>query len=553
MSRDLFQKNHRLLFYGTWLFLGIIQSGLTELQDDEAYYWVYSQFPDWGYFDHPPMTAFLIKAGYAIFPNELGVRLLPLLLHVGSIVIIEKLLNKKDPWLFYAIMLSIAALQLGGFIAVPDNPLIFFTALFFLWYKRFIESPSLFNTFLLGLAAALLCYSKYHAALIVIFTLLSNLRLLLQYRIYLAGIICLLLFMPHLWWQYQHDWVSFKYHLLESNVSRWKASYTIEYFAGQLLLAGPIAGLLLFPSAFGYKPVSAVERALRYTLFGIYLFFLLMSFRGQVEGNWTSPALAPLVVLAHQSLTGNMKWRKWLFRLLPVTLILVMLMRIAMIVDVVPLPAIEKRYHAWKDWPQEMREQTKNFPIVFRNSYQRASKYWFYSGQPTYSVNLYKERMNNFNFWPMADSFLGKPVYVLDTYDMWKFEDSLRTPIGWVGYRYDPAFVSFSPLRIKVLKYASAGDSILLHCKYQVPELYRNFILQHPDPRDTVRIGIFGKQGWIKDIFTGINLQNMSLAYSQSIQFKHGLPPGKYYMRFAINRGFHIPTHNSEKIALVID
>src|SRR5690606_14951555 len=125
-------QHHRLIFYGAWLFLGIIQAGLTELQDDEAYYWVYAQYPDWGYYDHPPMTAILIRLGYMIFPNELGVRLLPLVLHIGSIIIIENLLRKKDPWLFYVIMLSIATLQLGGFIAVPDNPLIFFTALFFL-------------------------------------------------------------------------------------------------------------------------------------------------------------------------------------------------------------------------------------------------------------------------------------------------------------------------------------------------------------------------------------------------------------------------------------
>ena len=78
------QKHHRILFYGLWLFLGLLQSGLTELQDDEAYYWVYSQYLDWGYFDHPPMIGLLVKMGYTIFPNELGVRLFPLLLNIFS-------------------------------------------------------------------------------------------------------------------------------------------------------------------------------------------------------------------------------------------------------------------------------------------------------------------------------------------------------------------------------------------------------------------------------------------------------------------------------------
>mgnify|MGYP007082087380 CR=1 FL=1 len=89
------QKNHRLVFYGMWLLLGLMQAGLTELQDDEAYYWVFSRYLDWGYFDHPPMIAVLVKMGYAILPNELGVRLFPLLLNILSLVIIEKLISKK--------------------------------------------------------------------------------------------------------------------------------------------------------------------------------------------------------------------------------------------------------------------------------------------------------------------------------------------------------------------------------------------------------------------------------------------------------------------------
>ena len=103
-------KNHRLAFYGAWIFLGLVQSGFTELLDDEAYYWVYSRFLDWGYFDHPPMIAVLIKAGYAIFANELGVRLLLLLMNVISLMIIESLLVKKNAALFYLIILSLAVL-----------------------------------------------------------------------------------------------------------------------------------------------------------------------------------------------------------------------------------------------------------------------------------------------------------------------------------------------------------------------------------------------------------------------------------------------------------
>src|SRR6187549_1753149 len=142
--RLLFQKHHRLLFYCSWIILGLIQSRYTELLDDEAYYWVYSKFLDWGYFDHPPMVALLIKMGYSIFHNELGVRLFFLLLNVLSLFLIERLLERKGSFLFYAIALSLAVLQLTCFVSVPDTPLIFFTALFFVAYRKFLQQTSFF-------------------------------------------------------------------------------------------------------------------------------------------------------------------------------------------------------------------------------------------------------------------------------------------------------------------------------------------------------------------------------------------------------------------------
>jgi 4-amino-4-deoxy-L-arabinose transferase-like glycosyltransferase len=175
--KNIFQKNHRLLFYSFWFIAGLIQSYYTELLDDEAYYWVFSRFLDWGYFDHPPMIALMIKAGYAIFHNELGVRIISLLLNIATLLLIEKLIARKNDLLFYAIAFSLAIIQIGGILAVPDSPLIFFTALFFWCYKKFIENSTWLNTFLLGIVATCLLYSKYHGVLIVFFVLISNPKL----------------------------------------------------------------------------------------------------------------------------------------------------------------------------------------------------------------------------------------------------------------------------------------------------------------------------------------------------------------------------------------
>ena len=553
--KSFLQKNHRLLFYGAWLLLGLLQAGLTELQDDEAYYWVFSRYLDWGYFDHPPMIALLVKMGYAIFPNELGVRLFPLLLNIFTLVIIEKLLSKKNPLLFYAIALSVAVIQVGGFFAVPDIPLIFFTALFFLCYKRFSENFSLPNTLLLGIAVAFLLYSKYHAVLIVFFTLLSNIKLFTKYQTYIAGIIALLLFAPHLWWQYQHDWISFRYHLFESNVNAYKPSFTSSYIFGQILLPGPIAGFILLTAAFLYKTKNATEKALRYTMIGIYVFFLLSSFRGKVEANWTSPALVCLIILSHQYLVDKLSWQKWLIRLLPVTLVLVLFVRIIMIEDILPVKAVKERYHSWKNWPMEMKEKTKGLPVVISNSYQRASKYWFYTGQMTYSQNLYKQRRSNYNFWPIEDSMLGKPVYFFDMYDLDRFPETMKTTIGTIGYRYDSSFASFAKVKIEIAgkKFKiRKTDSLTVIGVTKMPEAYYNYIKEHNSLKSRIIISVFNKYGWIKDFETPLTIQEVTQNGFRFTFYPH-LEKGDYSFLIAIGIEFYYPTHNSDKIRLSVE
>lgn len=551
------RNNHRLFFYGLWLLMSLIQSGFTELLDDEAYYWVYGQYLDWGYFDHPPMIGLLVKAGYAIFPNELGVRLFPLLLNFFTLFIIEELTEKKNPFLFYAIIFSIGALQVSGFVAVPDIPLIFFTALFFLCYKNFIASSSLVNTILLGIVIALMLYSKYHAGLIILFTVISNRQLFFRYQFYLAGLIAFLLFAPHLWWQYQHDWISFRFHLFERNTSPYKFYFPADYLLGQLLISGPFTGFILLPAAFLFKPVQKTEKALWYSLAGVYVFFFLSSFRGKVEANWTSPAAVPLIILAHQFLTEKEKWRTLLVKILPATVFLVVAARIVMIADIVPVRLVEKKYHDWKEWPAEMKKRTAGLPVVIGNSYQQASKYWFYTGQPAYSLNFYRARRNNYNFWPMEDSLLGKPVYILDKYDLWRFPDSLKTHNSWVGYKYDPFFVSFAKIRIDAGTrkiYSKKGSPVLLSCYFDIPPLYSLFLdTTKTDLKDTIRIGVFNRNGWVKDIFPGINLRQAARQKNMILNLVPELPKGKYYLRFAISCGSRLPTHNSEKIMFTVN
>ena len=554
--KDFFRKHHRLLFYGSWLLLGFIQAYCTQLDDDEAYYWVYSKFLAWGYFDHPPMIALMIKAGYFFFKNELGVRLFSVLLSAGSIYVIEKIIRPKVVLLFYAVVLSVGVFQISGIMAAPDIPLIFFTAVFFYCYKKFISQQSLYTSLLLGIACALMLYSKYHGVLVMFFTFLSNLKLLRRYHIYLAGSIALLCFLPHLWWQYQHNWPSIQYHLFERNADNYKFSFTIEYLFGQILLAGPIAGFILLPACLKYKPMNETEKALRFSMFGVYIFFLLSTLKGRVEANWTAVVIIPLIVLSYLFLVERPKWSFVLLKTLPFTLLLVLFARVALVIDILPVPELQKRFHGWKDWPQKMKEKTNGLPVVFYGSYQRASKYWFYTGQMSYSLNGYLGRRNNYDYWPIEDSLLGKPVFVMDTHRLDEFPDSIKTPIGWIGYRLDPFFYSFTKIKIivspkKIL--AKENKEFSLHCRFEIPDDYSRFIRSQAGLNANIRIAVFNKAGWLKDIFISFSIKDMIEKKEMDIKVNPGLSKGNYSILFSIQAKNDLPTHNSERISLVTE
>jgi hypothetical protein len=549
--KHFIRSNARPLFYATWAILGLLQATFTELQDDEAYYWVFSHYLDWGYFDHPPMTAVLIKWGTGLFGGQLGVRFFMLLVNTLTIYITEKLVAPKNVVLFYAVVLSAGVLQLIGYWAVPDIPLLFFTALFFWCYKRWIKDFSLANTALFAVACALLMYTKYHGALIIIFTILSNWKLLLRWQLWAAGIFAFILFAPHLWWQYEHNWMSFRYHLFESNVNPYKFSYTTEYLSGQLLIAGPLAGIIFWAAAFKYKAQNAFEKALKFTAIGFLVFFFLSSFKGRVEANWTAPAVIPLLVLTYYFVVQKGGWRKWLLRLLPPTLILVFIFKLLMIFDVLPVKTVVKMFHAWKGWPTEMKTAIQNTPIVFSNSYQRASKAWFYTGNMAYSQNSFKERRSNYNFWPVEDSLLGKGVYFMDIYDLHRFPDSIQARQWTIGYRYDSAFHSFAKIVLQPQQSGytvKEGETFQILFNVVVPPHYKTYLQQHPEVDMPVKIGVFQKRDWVKDMELPLALQSLIQSPTMQVPLTLGLPKGDYFLRVAIGSSTGIFTHNSDKI-----
>jgi hypothetical protein len=445
-------KKLTAFFYGTWTIITLIQAWGTELFDDEAYYWVYAKFLDWGYFDHPPMVALLIKMGSFLLPGEIGVRLFIIIVGILTIRLTELLVAPNNLRLFYALVLQMGLLQIGGILAVPDIPLLFFTVLFFIAFQHFAHKQGWKETLALSIVIALLLYSKYHGILIILFTLLSHINLLKKIQTWTIIVLSLLFFYPHISWQLNHDLPSVTYHLFERLSPPYRISFTLDYLLGQLLIAGPLVGIVVIYAAFKFKPKLPVEKAMYWSMLGIYLLFFISSFRSRTEANWTVPLIVPLLLLSYRYLAATAHLQQWVYRLLPFSLILILLVRVHLLFDIPLLKQLPKsEFHQNREWTAAVKQQAGGAKVVFTDSYQRASKYWFYTGDTAFSLNTIRYRRNNYNIWPMEMKMLNKRVLVVGSIGSAITGDTIRTERVKLISAFDQRYQSFSRITLSTL------------------------------------------------------------------------------------------------------
>lgn len=556
MIRFFTKNQYKNSVLALWALLAILQACFTELMDDEAYYWVYSNHLAWGYFDHPPMVALLIKGGYLLFHNELGVRLGMVLLNLLTLLLIDRMMPQKNNIVFYLILAGMGAMQIGGILAVPDIPLIFFATLYFYIYRNFVESQSWKNTFLLGLSMALMFYSKYHGVLLVFFTLLSNLSLLKVYRYYIAVFITTVLFFPHIYWQYLHDFPSLQYHLVERNASSYDISYTLDYIVGQILMFGPLVGWLLLYNAFRAQVRNGFERALKFSLVGVLAFFLLSTLKGRVEANWTVMIFAPLVILAHQAIVRQGLSLRILKSTWVISLLIVLVARVYMVWDFVPNVEIRPEIHHNREWTDAVAAKAQGRPVVFLNSYQEPSKYMFYQGGVAFSLNSVYARRSQYNYWHMEEELWGKNVLLVSNHRPYiPDQDSMVIAQRKFYSRTDTPYYSYSLIQFVPAVAAfkvQPGEEFTL--KLGVKNGYENKVPFDKDYTPFVGYALKGEEEWRETVQGTLLLSDALQQDSVEVLVKAPDVKGKYVLKIAVSAVHGMdPTHNSQGIKLAVE
>jgi 4-amino-4-deoxy-L-arabinose transferase-like glycosyltransferase len=398
---------------------------LVPLFPDEAYYWEWSRRLAGGYFDHPPMIAWLIAGGTAIAGDSpFGVRLLTNLAGTGAmyaLMVTTCDLAGERAARFLSLILACLPLAAAGLVlATPDAPLLLGISFTLLAVSRALGSPagSAYATrwwLVAGVAIGIAMASKFTGVLVpaaIAVGMAVHAPFHSRFREagpWLAVAVASLVMIPVLLWNAQHDWIAFRFQLghgLGTSTRETWVTRELRLVGGQLALVTPILAILA---------VAAVTRALRpprddrrFALASVAifcgLFFFYSATRRSVEANWPAVAWMPaLVVLAAVRSGPRSAWeRRALWLAGPLTALLL----VHVVTPVIPLPARRDQVslaHGWDALAGQVdsARALTGAEHVAANRYQDAAMLALHTeGHPlTFTALNLGGRRNQYDLW----------------------------------------------------------------------------------------------------------------------------------------------------------
>ncbi len=289
-----------------------------DLYGDEAYYALWSRRLALGYFDHPPLVAWLLRAASLLGQSEVWLRL-PFAACGGLAVFFSAGIarelslepgNDRAP-LLAAFLTAVAPLAvLTSALSLPDAPLAAAVAVCTWLVLRARRGDLLWAGVLFGLALL----SKYSAATLLPGFALIALRdpeargWLRRGEVWIAIALAAALFAPCLYWNATHDFVSLAFQIHHASGGGF-APQTLMAFAGtELVGAGPLTLLLALPFLWRARNAPA-QRLAALTILPL-LWFAIAALRGRFEANWPAfldPALCAAAAAALSTIPPKLR------------------------------------------------------------------------------------------------------------------------------------------------------------------------------------------------------------------------------------------------------
>ena len=328
------------------LALRLLYCTQVELLPEEAYYWNYSRHLDFGYLDHPPMVAWLIRCGTALFGNtEFGVRFGALC--CGAVAsfftfrLTRNLFGEASALLALILAQTLPFFFLSGVLMTPDAPLVAAWAASLHFLERAVVAGRKNAWAWAGLCMGLGFLSKYTIGLLAlstgVFVMLDPAarQWLRRWEPYASVALAALVASPVVIWNAQHEWASFAFQTSRRLAEQPRFSLH-KLIASGLILISP-TGLIAAIAAFikgrsrsttvaGSEPADRSWRFLRISLAVPLTVFVFFSLRHEVKLDWTGapwlaalPALGFSIAEASRGIRSSHA-RAWLRAVWPVTI-----------------------------------------------------------------------------------------------------------------------------------------------------------------------------------------------------------------------------------------
>ena len=316
----------------------LVAAASVPLTEDEAYYRLWAQHLQWGYYDHPPMVAWWISVGVSLFGDTaLGIRLVAVLatgLATWVVFDLTRVLGGSEQTGIRASVWynATTTIGLGGMAATPDGPATLFWILTLWALAKVWAGGTPRWWWVAGMAAGLACISKYSALFLGpgVFLWLcvtpDGRERLKSVTPWTAVIIAAAIFSTNLWWNAHHDWITFAKQFGRIAPSAFSPKHLTELILAQFILLNPMIAILA---------ARAGARSIREggSLGGVHLalplatalpfsaYLILHSLHDRVEAHWPVPLFAGLVIcaaVATETLFEVRRSRLW--RAIPIAL-----------------------------------------------------------------------------------------------------------------------------------------------------------------------------------------------------------------------------------------
>jgi 4-amino-4-deoxy-L-arabinose transferase-like glycosyltransferase len=422
----------------------VIYVGSMDLVSDEAYYWDWARHPAFGYFDHPPMVAWLIFASIKIFGDTpLGVKscalICSLLASACAYRMVKKYVHRRSSLILYILLSSSVVLYaIGSLLATPDIPMVACWSVGMLAAYKMIFERSPHAWIVLGLSMGFGMLSKYSFALFALslFFFLAcfkeHRRILVSGRFLAALIIAFVIFFPNILWNARHHWASVLFQLGHGlgakNFPR--LDFLGDYFGGQAGILSVFPFILIIIGAVHETRfhLKRAPRAFLLLFFAVpFILFACSSLQKRVEPNWPCGAYVSGLALIPLALEGVSspfkKFLQWMIGIsLAVSIPVALLIMAHIKAPFLPIPSTidpTVQIRGWGQLGADLQALRKSIdpsgalPLC-ANSYQDAALFAFYlpDHPRTFSLNI-NSRPNQYSLSEKRAMLRGQKVLLI--------------------------------------------------------------------------------------------------------------------------------------------